>query len=189
MQIMETSSNYSQSKDEQDYKKKVAAYLHKPQWKGYSINKTGRVQYRSFNGVLITGIKLTSKNWRKELCYFKEIIDTVQIQELFLKTAYLTPEFCMLRGLYLWYWMVMRFNILRAKIGNRSSQSVMNFVIIVGDYNACIYMDKDRIDVFNFIKGKGLWIKCNFPSRVSAIKYIHEMDKNQWDWNVLIQQE
>lgn len=41
MQIMETSSNYSQSKDEQDYKKKVAAYLHKPQWKGYSINKTG----------------------------------------------------------------------------------------------------------------------------------------------------
>ena len=94
MQIMETSSNYSQSKDEQDFKKKVAAYLHKPQWKGYSINKTGRVQYRSFNGVLITGIKLTSKNWRKELCYFKKIIDTVQIQELFLKTSYLTPEFC-----------------------------------------------------------------------------------------------
>lgn len=189
MQIMETSSNYSQSKDEPEFKKKVAAYLHKPQWKGYSINNGGRIQYRSFNGVLITGIQLTSKNWRKELCYFKKIIDTVQIQELFLKTSYLTPEFCMLRGLYLRYWMIMYFDIRRAKIGNRASQSVMNFVIKSGKYNACIYMDKTRIDVFNFIKGKGLWIKCNFPSRVSAIKYIHEMDKNQWDWNVLIQQE
>ena len=28
-----------------------------------------------------------------------------------------------------------------------------------------------------------------FKKKVAAYLHIHEMDKNQWDWNVLIQQE
>ena len=62
----------------------------------------------------------------------------------------------MLRGLYLRYWMIMYFDIRRAKIGNRASQSVMNFVIKSGKYNACIYMDKTRIDVLLKVRVYGL---------------------------------